>query len=162
MILVLSQSGEKGKNRLISNDCITLIKHHLNGYDDHWSPKYHNFNDVEIQEVLPHANSIVMVVPEWNSSIPYTLKKMIDESEWPSSLKGTDIYLIGTSGGHGGNMLGLSHLTDVLSYVGANVHPTRIYFHNINDDVKKDKFVKVQTELLSDLMKDLCSTYLKD
>ena len=103
-----------------------------------------------------------MIVPEWNGSIPYTLKKMIDESGWPSQLKNKDIYLIGTSAGIGGNMNGLSHLTDVLHYVGANVSSTKVYITQLSSFDKTSPQAIAATEMMRDQMKELCSGYLND
>ena len=153
MILVLSQSGPKGKNRLLADDCIRLLEHFTN--DEGTSIVYRNFNDDDIQYQLEKSEKIVMVIPEWNASIPYTLKKTIDESGWPSSLKNKTIGLIGTSGGHGGNMLGVSHLSDILHYVGADINKHKVYVPYVNEDKKKDNDIGT---LILELMKDICLT----
>ena len=101
-----------------------------------------------------------MVVPEWNRSMPFTLKQMIDNAGWPSALKNKDIYLIGTSGGIGGNMLGISHLTDVLHYVGSNVSHTKVYVTHLETFDKNSPQAIASTEMISNLMKELCSTYI--
>ena len=101
MILILTQSGRTGKNRLIAEDCATIINHFSS-----IEPDIKNFDEVS-NDALKGYDKIVMIVPEWNRSIPFTLKQMIDNAEWPSLLKNKDIYLIGTSGGIGGNMFNL-------------------------------------------------------
>ena len=100
MILVLSQSGPKGKNKLLADDCIKLLEHFTN--KEGTPILYRNFDDNDIQSQLEKSKKIIMIIPEWNASIPYTLKKSIDESGWPSSIKNKTVGLIGTSGGQGG------------------------------------------------------------
>lgn len=111
MILLLTQSSKTGANYKIAEDCKKLIEHF--GKD----AAIKNFDDkIDIQEY----ESFIMIVPEWNRSIPFTLKSLIDNSGWPSAFNNKDVYMIGTSGGIGGNMIGLSHLTDILDYIGAD------------------------------------------
>ena len=157
MILILTQSSKTGKNRLISEDCATLIKH-FSGVE----PSIKNFDEVDEEYLKQDFDKIVMIVPEWNGSIPYTLKKMIDESGWPSQLKDKDIYLIGTSGGIGGNMRGISHLTDILHYCNSNVISTKVYVTQLMNFDKNSKDAIASTELIRDLMKELCSTYISE
>ncbi len=152
MILVLSQSGEKGKNKLLADDCIKLF-HHI-GFN---SAHYKNFDDENIQKYLKEATTILMIVPEWNLSIPYTLKKAIDESGWPSSLENKNIGIIGTSGGHGGNILGASHLSHILSYLKSDVHKQKVYIPYINNFDRLSKAANDVSELVVSLIDDLCS-----
>jgi putative NADPH-quinone reductase len=91
MILVLTQSSNTGQNYLLAQDCQTLIKHFSEIEAD-----IKNFDD-DID--LDLYDKILMIVPEWNRSIPYTLKSLIDNSGWPSEFKGKEVWMIGTSGG---------------------------------------------------------------
>ena len=156
MILILTQSGRTGKNRLIAEDCATIINHFSS-----IEPDIKNFDEVS-NDALKGYDKIVMIVPEWNRSIPFTLKQMIDNAEWPSLLKNKDIYLIGTSGGIGGNMLGISHLTDILHYCGSNVCHNKVYVSGLETFDRDSELAKVSTEMISNLMKELCSTYTND
>tara|TARA_R110000787_G_scaffold285493_2_gene401397 strand:+ start:841 stop:1206 length:366 start_codon:yes stop_codon:yes gene_type:complete len=118
--------------------------------------------DAQHGEDLIEYDKIVMIVPEWNRSIPFMLKQMIDNSGWPSTLKNKDIYLIGTSGGIGGNMLGISHLTDILHYVGSNVHHNKVYVTQLESFDKGSPQAIAATEMINDQMKELCSTCIND
>jgi NAD(P)H-dependent FMN reductase len=154
MILILTQSSKKGKNQLIAEDCATLVRHFFSNVES----SIRNFDEGHIP--FEDYDKVVMVVPEWNGSIPFTLKQMIDNSGWPSALKNKDIYLIGTSGGIGGNMRGISHLTDILHYVGANVSPTKVYVTQLESFDKESPQAIAATEMIRDQMKELCSTYI--
>ena len=160
MILILTQSTTKGANYRIAKDCSTIIEK-ICGID----PEIRNFNDLPPHKLIrdiKEIDKIVMVVPEWNGSFPYTLKKMIDEGFDPATggpFKNKEVYLVGTSGGLGGNMQGLSHLSDILAYVGAKVHPQRIYFPMLKNFNKKDPQAIASSQMLAELMEEVCSIY---
>lgn len=75
---------------------------------------------------IKFARKIIMIVPEWNGSFPYSFKKMIDDSGYPSFFKGKEVLLIGTSSGNFGNIMGITHLQYVLEWVGAKVFNQKI------------------------------------
>ena len=105
-------------------------------------------------------DKILMVIPEWNRSIPYTLKSLIDNSGWPSKFKGKEVWMIGTSGGLGGNMIGVSHLTDILDYIGAKVRRPKVYVEHISDFDKDGPQGQATQEMILEIINDICSTYL--
>ena len=152
MILILTQSSHTGQNYLLAKDCQTLIKHFSEIEAD-----IKNFDD-DID--LSLYDKILMIVPEWNRSIPYTLKSMIDNSGWPSELKGKEVWMIGTSGGLGGNMIGLSHLTDVLDYVGAKVKRPKVYIEYIKDFDREGPQGMATQDMILEIINQICSTYL--
>lgn len=152
MILILTQSSNTGQNYLLAKDCQTLIKHFSEIEAD-----IKNFDD-DID--LSLYDKILMIVPEWNRSIPYTLKSMIDNSGWPSELKGKEVWMIGTSGGLGGNMIGLSHLTDVLDYVGAKVKRPKVYIEYIKDFDREGPQGMATQDMILEIINQICSTYL--
>ena len=152
MILILTQSSNTGQNYLLAKDCQTLIKHFSEIEAD-----IKNFDD-DID--LRLYDKILMIVPEWNRSIPYTLKSMIDNSGWPSELKGKEVWMIGTSGGLGGNMIGLSHLTDVLDYVGAKVKRPKVYIEYIKDFDREGPQGMATQDMILEIINQICSTYL--
>ncbi|MGB3587454.1 MAG: NADPH-dependent FMN reductase [Tunicatimonas sp.] len=85
------------------------------------------------RQVLKENSRFVFIVPEYNGSFPGVLKAFIDGLDYPSSLAGKRAALVGVAAGmHGGN-LALSHLTDVLHYLGMHVlpiKPTLAFIHN--------------------------------
>lgn len=95
-----------------------------------FSALYHNsgkneaFN--EFQKKIDSYQKIVFIVPEYNGSYPGILKTFIDGLRHPNSLAHKKICLVGLSAGVLGNAVGLSHLSDVLSYLNANILGLRI------------------------------------
>jgi chromate reductase len=107
------------------------------------------------QQQLDSVQKCIIVVPEYNGSYPGVMKTFIDGLRYPDSFLDKKVALVGLSNGVQGNAVGLSHLVDVLSYMGANVlgfrvklgeiprhfdgnsisHP--IYERFVNDQIKK-------------------------
>ncbi len=149
MILILTQSSKTGANYKLAEDCKTLVKHFGK------NAEIKNFNDeIDIQEY----ESFIMIVPEWNRSIPFTLKSLIDNSGWPSAFNDKDVYMIGTSASIGGNMLGLSHLTDILDYIGAHVRTPKVYIEHIHSFDRESESAKTISELISKITQKACLT----
>ena len=154
--IILTQSSKTGSNYKIAKDCYTMIEKICG--DDPQIRNFYDFPQHKLIKAIEDNDTIIMVVPEWNGSFPYTLKKLIDESGYPSSFKNKEVYLVGTSGGLGGNMQGLSHLSDVLAYVGARVHPQRIYFPMLKNYQRESEQAIASAQMLADLIKELCSS----
>ena len=151
MTLILTQSSKSGKNYELAHDCKILIKHFSDIDAD-----IKNFDD-DIDLTL--YNEVLMIVPEWNRSIPFTLKSLIDNSGWPSLLKDKQVWMIGTSGGFGGNLIGLSHLNDILDYVGAIVKRPKVYIENMGDFDREGPQGMAAQKLIMDIIKQICSNY---
>ena len=154
--LLLTQSGADGNNQLILDDIETIIK----AYDEHSHITKHNFSDLfptRTELEVNDADTIVMVVPEWNGSIPYTLKQAIDQSGWPSYFKGKDIVLIGTCGSAESDFEGIKHLRYILNYIGANVNTSGVFFKGLSKSLPKEHY-RTETNHLTQLIKEICST----
>lgn len=63
----------------------------------------------------------IFVVPEYNGSFPGVLKAFIDGLKFPDTFRGKKAALVGISQGNMGGALALSHLSDILNYMGMNV-----------------------------------------
>ncbi|WP_242920398.1 NADPH-dependent FMN reductase [Pontibacter liquoris] len=81
--------------------------------------------------MIASAEKIVFIVPEYNSSYPGVLKAFIDGLDYPFSFKDKKAALVGLSSGMQGSGLALSHLTDVLNYLGMHVLATRLKLAHI-------------------------------
>jgi chromate reductase, NAD(P)H dehydrogenase (quinone) len=86
--------------------------------------KNENFNRLKYQ--MRDAEKFVFVVPEYNGSFPGVLKTFIDGLGYPSELLHKKAALVGISDGVQGGALALSHLTDILNYLGLNVLAQRV------------------------------------
>jgi len=154
--LLLTQSGSSGKNQMILDDIRTLIQ----AYDDHSHITKRNFSDLfpaRTETEVRDADTIIMVVPEWNGSIPYTLKQAIDQSGWPSYFKGKDIALIGTCGSDESDFESIKHLRYILNYIGAIVNLDNVLFKGLSKSLPKEHY-RSETDQITQLIKEICST----
>ncbi len=162
MICVIACTNRPNSNSLkISEYYIKLLQKHgvactlidLNTLPESYlfSALYHNqgkdsvFNSIKAK--IAAAEKFVFVVPEYNGSFPGVLKAFIDGLDYPASFKNKKGALLGISSGVMGGSLALSHLTDILNYLGMHVlaskpRITRIektfIDGKINDPIVKD------------------------
>ena len=81
---------------------------------------------------LDGSNKLVIVAPEYNCSIPGALKVFIDALPYPGGIRGKQAALVSLSSGDQGGALALSHLTDILFYLGTSVLPQRVRLPTIS------------------------------
>ncbi|MCC5943928.1 MAG: NAD(P)H-dependent oxidoreductase [Bernardetiaceae bacterium] len=77
-------------------------------------------------EKIQRADKYIFIVAEYNNSFPGVLKAFIDGLPYPSDFKLKPVALVGLSAGPQGGLLALSHLTDILHYLGAMVLPLKV------------------------------------
>lgn len=75
---------------------------------------------------LDESDKLVIIVPEYNGSFPGVLKAFMDGLPYPGGIRGKKAALIGLSDGGQGGLLAMSHLGDVLMYLGTAVLPQRV------------------------------------
>ncbi|MDF7810560.1 NAD(P)H-dependent oxidoreductase [Hymenobacter sp. YC55] len=92
----------------------------------------------ELANLASAADKLVLVVPEYNCSYPGVLKTFIDGLPYPGGIRGKKAALIGLSSGGQGGLLALSHLSDVLMYLGTAVLPARVRLPFIDKYLKED------------------------
>jgi NAD(P)H-dependent FMN reductase len=102
------------------------------------------------QELIDQSQYFVFVAPEYNGSIPGILKLFIDACQYPGSFKGKRAALIGVSAGIGGNVTGLRHLDDILTFLGVEVLPHRVHAGRIREKLHPDGIL-YEPQLLNDL-----------
>ncbi|OJJ18769.1 NADPH-dependent FMN reductase [marine bacterium AO1-C] len=100
---------------------------------------------------VAQGEKFVFVVPEYNGSFPGVLKAFIDGLEYPSKLADKKVALVGLSSGMQGSALALSHLTDILSYLGANLLGMRVKLPKVEENLKNGK---VTNELYNQLLQE--------
>lgn len=83
------------------------------------SGKNEAFN--QFKQTIESNDKFVFIVPEYNGSFPGVLKAFIDGLEYPSVLSNKKGALVGVAAGMQGGAIALSHMTDVLNYLGVNV-----------------------------------------
>ena len=76
-------------------------------------------------KVFDSNAKVLIVVPEYNASIPGILKLVIDCAD-PEIFKNKRIALTGIASGRGGNIRGLNHLTEIFHYLKAEVYSNKL------------------------------------
>lgn len=149
-IVIIRESTSGGLNHKIACNCEYAIND-INAYRD-WITITDPQSLLEMKN-FSEVSHIIMVVSEWNGSFPYTFKKMIDQSGWPSSLKGKNIMLVGTSQTTFGNLIGISHLEHILQWIGCNVYPKKVYIPFIQSTINSDGVYKDENDRLHNTIK---------
>ena len=87
---------------------------------------------------LDQSDKLVIFAPEYNCSIPGALKSFIDSLPYPGGIRGKKAALVSLSSGGQGGLLALSHLTDILFYLGTSVLPQRVRLPHISQHLSKE------------------------
>ena len=137
-ILIISQTSSEGLNNLQMMEIVNILGG--KGLD---ISTIKEADKVEISDIQ-RADKIIMIVPEWNGSFPWTFKKLIDFSGYPSVLEDKPILLVGTSSSTFGNLMGITQLSSILGWVGSNVYSKPVCVPFINkkfakNDIKVDE-----------------------
>ena len=88
--------------------------------------------------MLNAGHKLVIIAPEYNGSFPGVLKAFIDGLPYPGGIWGKKVALVGLSSGGQGGLLAMTHLTDILMYLGSVVLPQRVRLPFINQDLNVD------------------------
>ncbi len=92
-----------------------------------------------LKDLVHEAEKYVFVVPEYNNSFPGVLKAFIDGLDYPSQFAGKKGALVGISSGGQGAGIALSHLTDVLNYLGMHVLASKVKLPNIHKHMDEER-----------------------
>jgi chromate reductase len=87
-----------------------------------------------LQDIIHLTEKFVFVIPEYNGSFPGVLKAFLDGLQFKNSFKGKTGALVGISSGTQGSALAMSHLTDILHYMGMIVLPIKPRLINIEQN----------------------------
>lgn len=120
-----------------------------------FSALYHNtgknkvFNEITAR--LQQSEKFVFIVPEYNGSFPGVLKAFIDGMDYPNPLRGKKAALVGLSSGVQGASLALSHLTDILNYLGMHVLAQKPRLAKIEENMTENRLKnKLYIQLLQE------------
>jgi chromate reductase, NAD(P)H dehydrogenase (quinone) len=111
----------------------------------------------ELVAIAEAADKLVFIVPEYNYSIPGALKAFIDGLPYPGGIRHKKAALLGLGAGAQGGAVALSHLTDILHYLGTTVLPVQPRLALINQHFSRageftqplyPKLIEEQIELL--------------
>lgn len=131
----------------LPNDFITSALYDNNGKNE----VFNNF-----RQLLRKSEKYVFIVPEYNGSFPGALKAFIDGLSYPSELQHKKGALVGISDGVQGGALALSHLNDVLNYLGMSVLGQRVKIpymkKNFIDGEIKDALINILIQQQAELL----------
>ena len=143
-ILIITQGTQTGANYELS---VKIAEFLSSQFDSNTEIRIENADEMSTdrwKEIDPIKT--LMVVPEWNGSFPYTFKKMIDESGYPSFFADEEVLLIGTSNSPFGNLMGVEHLAFVLRRCHARVHHRSFYV--VLDHLAEKRMSAMLSEIL--------------
>ena len=130
-VLILTHSTHTGINYKVCEDISSIV----NG-------SIHNIQIVMVTEAseshFENVDKIIMVIPEWNGSMPWTFKKLIDDSGWPSFFLRKQVLLIGTANTSFGNVTGVSHMNQILEWIGSKTFHKKVYIPEIKNYITED------------------------
>lgn len=101
----------------LPDDFIRSALYENNGKND-------DFNRYRL--LMRASDKYVFIVPEYNGSFPGVLKAFLDGMGYPSELIHKKAALVGISDGVMGGAMALSHLIDILNYMGCSVLAQRV------------------------------------
>jgi NAD(P)H-dependent FMN reductase len=78
-----------------------------------------------LREKVLEADGLLIATPEYHGSISSTLKLIIDNLGFPSTLEGKDIAIFGVAMGPSADNA-VSHLRHILTHIGGRVLPTEV------------------------------------
>ncbi len=92
------------------------------------------------QDKILKSEKLVFIIPEYNGSFPGVLKAFIDGLAFPKSFKGKKAAVVGISAGDQGAALAMSHLVDILNYLGVHVLAKRPRLPNADNEFEDGTF----------------------
>lgn len=110
-----------------------------------------------IREKVQASDKLVFIVPEYNGSFPGVLKTFIDGLKYPEGLKDKKAALIGVSSGVQGGVFAMSHLTDILNYLGTHVLALKPKLAAIEGNFSEGK---VTNDLYNQLLEEQASKFI--
>jgi len=77
----------------------------------------------KLQKCVSAATGVILSTPEYHGSYSATIKLVIDNLGYPSTLSGKPVALLGVASGQIGAIKALEHLRSVCSHIGSVVLP---------------------------------------
>ncbi|TPE42843.1 NADPH-dependent FMN reductase [Pontibacter mangrovi] len=112
----------------------------------------------KLSAMVANSDKFVFVVPEYNSSFPGVLKAFIDGLDYPYTFKDKKGALIGLSSGMQGSGLALSHLSDILNYLGMHLMAMRLKLAHIEKNFNGSQ---LSNKLYQELLEQHVEQFLK-
>jgi chromate reductase, NAD(P)H dehydrogenase (quinone) len=98
------------------------------------------------KEYLLDAQKFILILPEYNGSMPGIFKLMIDQCDIKNVWWGKKVMMTGIASGRAGNNRGMDHLTNIFNYLKVNVFYNKIPLSQIETEISGDgQFAKEAT-----------------
>ncbi len=81
-------------------------------------------------DTIATSEGLILIIPEYNGSMPGVLKSFIDYWKYPESFEGRPVAFIGL-GGMWGGLRPVEHMMQVMSYRNAYLFPIRVFMQNV-------------------------------
>lgn len=95
---------------------------------------------------LQHADSFIIIMPEYHGSYPGVLKLMIDNADVKKGFWYKKVLLTGVSTGRAGNLRGMEHITGSLLHMKMKVHYNRLPISQVDKLMDADfRFCDIAT-----------------
>lgn len=126
---------------------LRLVKEHLHHMDLLYGSPTAGLKPY-VEKVLS-SEGLIVVVPEYNGSMPGILKHFIDHLKFPDSFEYRPVCFVGL-GGMFGALRPVEHLQGVFGYRNAFIFPERVFIMNVHKVLGADG--KPQDELVKELL----------
>jgi chromate reductase, NAD(P)H dehydrogenase (quinone) len=152
MITIISGTNRIGSNtRKVAQEYQRILAEKgvktqfLSLEDIHSIKRDAEFEKIE-QSILIPTTAYILVLPEYNGSLPGIFKLLIDNSKPADAWHNKKALLVGTATGRAGNLRGLDHATNILNHLKITVHPNKLPISVVNTLLnEEDKFMNEGT-----------------
>lgn len=93
------------------------------------------------EKYLFDAEKFIIVMPEYNGSIPGILKLLVDATDVKRAFYHKKACLIGIASGRGGNTRGMDQLTNILNYLKVNVYYNKMAISGIHNELDRNGMI---------------------
>ncbi|MSU63091.1 MAG: NADPH-dependent oxidoreductase [Pedosphaera sp.] len=84
-------------------------------------------------DAVLNSSGLVVILPEYNGSLPGVLKYFIDMLKFPESFERKPVCFIGLSAGMWGALRAVEHLQLIFGYRNAFIFPERVFLPKIHE-----------------------------
>ena len=92
-----------------------------------------------------NSSGLVMIVPEYNGSMPGALKLFIDHLPYPESFEGRPICYVGIASGQFAGLRPVEHLQQVFGYRNAYNFPRRVFVPTVHQVASPENGITDET-----------------
>ena len=115
-----------------------------------------NKNDVLLKQIekIKKSQGLYIVTPEYNGSMPGSLKQFIDSWSFPDCWDGKKVAFVGLASGEWGGLRPVEHLQGIFSYRDTFIYSRKVYIKKINQIMQENKG-RLSSEIIDRLEKQI-------